>query len=87
MQDKIKSLAGEAGFVFFSPEENADEPIDWSCDYTEEFQTFADLLQKQTRKETVQEVVALLKELHAITKGNHNYYLCAANLIQEDFKE
>jgi hypothetical protein len=87
MQDKIKLLAQEAGFCFFSPEEDAEEPIDWSCDYAKEFKVFANLLQKQTRKETIQEVVDLLKELHEITKGRHNYYLCAANLIEEDFKE
>lgn len=87
MQDKIKLLAQEAGFCFFSPEEDFDEPIDWSCDYTDEFKVFTDLLQKHTRKETVREVVDLLKELHEITKGRHNYYLCAANLIEEDFKE
>ena len=33
----IKSLAQEAGFCFFSPEEDAEEPIDWSCDYEQEF--------------------------------------------------
>lgn len=87
MQDKIKLLAREADFVFFSAEEDAEEPIDWSCDYTKEFKTFADLLQKQTRKETIQEVVNLLKELHEIAKGRHNLYLCTANLIEEDFKE
>ena len=64
MQDKIKLLAREAGFLFFSPEEDAEEPIDWSCDYAEELETFADLLQQQT----IQEVVALLKELHAISQ-------------------
>lgn len=83
----IKSLAKEAGFCYFSPEEDADEPIDWSCDYTQEFGTFVDLLQKHTRKETVKQIVSLLKELHEISKGRHNLYLCTANLIEEDFKE
>jgi len=87
MQDKIKLLAQEAGFCFFSPEEDEDEPIDWSCDYEQEFKVFADLLQKQTRKETVKEIVSLLKELHEISKSRHNLYLCTANLIEEDFKE
>ena len=87
MQDKIKLLAQEAGFCFFTPEEDAEEPIDWSCDYEQEFKVFADLLQKQTRKETIQEVVSLLKELHEIAKGRHNLYLYTANLIEEDFKE
>ena len=87
MQDKIKLLAQEAGFCFFSPEEDADEPIDWSCDYEQEFKVFADLLQKHTREETVKQIVSLLKELHEISKGRHNLYLCTANLIEEDFKE
>lgn len=83
----IKSIAQEAGFCFFSPEEDADEPIDWSCDYEDEFKVFADLLQKHTRKQTVQQIVSLLKELHEISKSRHNLYLCTANLIEEDFKE
>lgn len=87
MQDKIKLLAQEAGFCFFSPEEDEDEPIDWSCDYEQEFKVFADLLQKHTRKHTVQQIVSLLKELHEISKDRHNLYLCTANLIEEDFKE
>ena len=40
MQDKIKLLAQEAGFCFFSPEEDELEPIDWSCDYGTEFNNF-----------------------------------------------
>ena len=87
MQDDIKLLAQEAGFCFFTAEEDTNEPIDWSCDYEQEFKVFADLLQKQTRKELVAEVVTLLHDLHSISHPRHNYYLCAANLIQEDFKE
>ena len=89
MNDKIQELAKKSGFIFWKDEPWGPGPgnIDWSCDYTDEFKVFANLLQKQTRKETIQEVVSLLKELHEITKGRHNYYLCAANLIEEDFKE
>lgn len=87
MQDKIKLLAQEAGFCFFSPEEDAEEPIDWSCDYEQEFKVFADLLQKHTREEIVQQIVSLLKELHEISKDRHNLYLCTANLLEEDFEE
>ena len=87
MQDKIKLLAQEAGFCFFTAEEDAEEPIDWSCDYEQEFKVFADLLQKHTHKETIQEVVHFLKELHEIAKSRHNMYLCTANLIEKDFKE
>ena len=87
MQDKIKLLAQEAGFCFFSPEEDAEEPIDWSCDYEQEFKVFVDLLQKETRKETVKQIVDLLRELHEFSKSRHNFYLCTANLIEEDFKE
>lgn len=87
MQDKIKLLAQEAGFCFYTAEEDPNEPIDWSCDYEEEFKVFADLLQKHSRKETVQQIVNLLKELHEIAKGRHNMYLYTAKLIEEDFKE
>jgi hypothetical protein len=87
MESNIKLLAQEAGFCFFTPEEDADEPIDWSCDYEQEFKVFADLLQKHTRKETIKEVVSLLRELHEISKDRHNYYLFIANLIAENFKE
>jgi hypothetical protein len=83
----IKSLAQEAGFCYYTPEEDPLEPIDWSCDYEQEFKDFAIALQKQTRDETVQQIVSLLKELHEISKGRHNLYLCTANLIEEDFKD
>jgi hypothetical protein len=86
MQDNIKLLAQQAGFCYYTAEEDPDEPIDWSCDYEQEFETFIDLLQKHTRKETIQEVVNLLKELHEIAKGRHNMYLYTANLIAHDFK-
>ena len=85
MQYNIKLLAQQSGFCFYTAEEDPDEPIDWSCDYEQEFKDFAIALQKQTRDETVNEVVNLLLELHAIANNRHNYYLVAANLIKEDF--
>jgi hypothetical protein len=85
MQDSIKLLAQQCGFCFYTAEEDLAEPIDWSCDYEQEFKDFAIALQKQTRDETINEVVNLLMELHAIANNRHNYYLVVANLIKEDF--
>ena len=47
MNKEFKSLADEAGFVRFSPEEDSDTPIDWSCDYTEDLNRFAELIVRQ----------------------------------------
>ena len=44
MNDTIKKLAIEAGFVFWE-EKNA---IDWSCDYSNEFDKFSKLLIQET---------------------------------------
>lgn len=37
-------LVDAAGFARYSPDEDRLEPIDWSCDYTEELQKFAELI-------------------------------------------
>ena len=47
MNDTIKRLAIQAGFVYWN-EKNA---IDWSCDYSNEFDKFSKLLIEQTIKE------------------------------------
>jgi hypothetical protein len=44
MNDTIKRLAIEAGFVFW--EEN--NSIDWSCDYSNEFDRYSKLLIQET---------------------------------------
>ena len=86
MQDDVKLLAQQAGFCYYTAEEDPDEPIDWSCDYEQEFKDFAVALQKQTKDQTVNKIVNRLLELHAIANNSHNYYLFIANLIKEDFK-
>ena len=47
MNDTIKKLAIEAGFVFWEEKDS----IDWSCDYSNEFDKYSKLLVQQTIKE------------------------------------
>ena len=53
MNDTIKKLAIEAGFVFWQDEPHGPGPntIDWSCDYSNEFDRYSKLLVEQTIKE------------------------------------
>ena len=53
MNDTIKKLAIEAGFVFWQDEPHGPGPnkIDWSCDYSNEFDKFSKLLIEQTISE------------------------------------
>ena len=44
MNNRIKELTKQAGFIHFSPDEDSDTPIDWSCDYTTELEKFAELI-------------------------------------------
>jgi hypothetical protein len=46
MNPKIRELAEKAGFCFWEDESwGPGEPgIDWSCDYTKEFESFVNLL-------------------------------------------
>lgn len=47
MNPRIKELAEDAGFCFWTSEEEwgpGEGYIDWSADYTEEFQKYTDLL-------------------------------------------
>ncbi len=46
-------LAKQAGFVFWENEPNGPGPnnIDWSCDYSNEFDKYSKLLIEQTIKE------------------------------------
>ena len=50
MNKRIKKLANQAGFIRFSPEEDPDTPIDWSCDYTAELDKFAELIVRECAK-------------------------------------
>ena len=86
MQDNIKLLAQQSGFCFYTAEEDPAEPIDWSCDYEQEFKDFAVALQKEIKQQTINDVINLVLEMDAIANDRHNYYLVAANLIRENFK-
>ena len=44
MNERIKVLTEQAGFIHFASNEDCDTPIDWSCDYTEELEKFAELI-------------------------------------------
>lgn len=44
MNERIQKLANKAGFIRFSKKENPDMPIDWSSDYTNELEKFAELI-------------------------------------------
>jgi hypothetical protein len=47
MNERIKALTEQAGFIRFSPEEDPDTPIDWSSDYTSELEKFAELIVRE----------------------------------------
>ena len=53
MNEKIRELAEQAGFIFWENEQwklkNA--TIDWSCDYDKELKTFAELIVRETLNE------------------------------------
>lgn len=40
----LNKLTDQAGFVRWSPEEDPNTPIDWSCDYTKELETLVRLV-------------------------------------------
>ena len=50
MQQLIKQLADQAGFIRFSPDEDPHTPIDWSSDYSCELNVFAELIVKECAK-------------------------------------
>ena len=47
MNERIKVLTEQAGFIRFSPDEDCDTPIDWSCDYTTALEKFAELIVRE----------------------------------------
>ena len=53
MNDTMKRLAIEAGFVFWKDEswKPKDSLIDWSCDYSNEFDKYSKLLIEETIKQ------------------------------------
>lgn len=55
MNERIRFLAEKAGFVFWGSEEWKPEGavIDWSCDYSKEFEAFTELLIKECANELI----------------------------------
>ena len=53
MNDTMIELAKQAGFVFCNNESHGPGPnnIDWSCDYSNEFDKYSKLLIEQTIKQ------------------------------------
>ena len=53
MNDTMIKLAKEAGFVFWNNEswKPKDSLIDWSCDYSNEFDKYSKLLIEETIKQ------------------------------------
>ena len=53
MNDTMIELAKQAGFVFWENESHGPgfNKIDWSCDYSNEFDKYSKLLIEQTIKE------------------------------------
>lgn len=53
MNEQFVRLAKEAGFVFWEDEPHGPGPnhIDWSCDYSNEFDRYSKLLIQETIKE------------------------------------
>ena len=53
MNDTMIELAKQAGFVFWENESHGPGPnkIDWSCDYSNEFDRYSKLLIQHTIKE------------------------------------
>ena len=50
MNERIRQLSKQAGFIHFASDEDCDTPIDWSCDYTEELEKFAKLIVRECVK-------------------------------------
>ena len=87
MKQEIKDLAIQAGFCFFTAEEDPLEPLDWSCEYSAEFEKFADLLEKDATKQATNKallkVLTLLEKMHEAS-SHHNFYLVAATRIRDE---
>ena len=81
----IKALAEEAGFVTWQGERwNIDDNVvDWANQYDDELVKFYYLI----RKQTVRDVISMFKQEHVWAKERHNYWLAAANMVQDEFLE
>lgn len=85
MNKKLKELAHQAGFCFFTKEEDKNERIDWSCDYSDELLKFHVIATTEERINTVRTVLMMLESMHYAAKDNHNYYKHLSKRIQVDF--
>jgi hypothetical protein len=47
MNQLMNKLIDQAGFVRYSPEENANTPIDWSCNYDVELEKLISLVVRE----------------------------------------
>ena len=44
MNELIRTLSEQAGFIHFTSDDDSNMLIDWSCDYTQELEKFAELI-------------------------------------------
>ena len=78
MNERIRQLAERAGFIHFSPDEDSDTSIDWSCDYTQELAKFAELI--------IEECAEMGDNFDGQPAGNAvREYLTAGDAIREYF--
>jgi hypothetical protein len=85
MNEYIKDIAREAGFCFYTKEEDENEPLDWSCDYSDDLQKFYNIAITEERIRTVKIVLKMLESMHNCSNGNHNYYMHLSKIIEADF--
>ena len=77
MNERIRELAEQAGFVLWPDRGPFGEVIDWASNYDEELEKFAELVRQDER-----EACAKLCDEMAAKDHHTNYYLVAANAIR-----
>jgi hypothetical protein len=85
MNEHIKDIAREAGFYFYTKEEDESQPIDWSCDYSDELDKFYNIAITEERIRAVKIVLKILESMHNCSNGSHNYYKHVSKMIEADF--
>ena len=85
MNEHIKDIAREAGFCFYTKEEDINESLDWSCEYSDELNKFHDIVKTDERISTVKIVLQILESMHNCSNGSHNYYKHLSKIIEADF--
>ncbi len=73
MNKNVRKIAKKSGFVFYSKNENPEMPIDWSSDYSKEFEVFSEKLLKQFAKNLNNKIGS--KEKAAIKQEIRNFLL------------